>query len=153
MSSSEVQPEALAEQRFLNEAMWFTMGMCCRQLWSTMWKEKVLGGSCETFSRQSFPFLSLPLGTSASRCLLWDALPTVKAWESLPSKVDSLKVSLTALFLSVYRGTVYSKKNHEITWWSLIEVLKFHEKHLCNRDNNVLCQEICLCVCMWFVFL
>ena len=144
---------------FWNEATWFTGCGCSASSCGALcekrrcWDDPMGPFLCSPSpSPLSSPKMCAYPGSSACRCLLWNALPRVKAWRTSTKQNDTLKVLLTALFLSAYRETMYSKKNLVIIWWSLIEVLKFHGKHLCNKDNNVLCQETCLCelVCVLY---
>lgn len=104
-------------------------------------KKMVLRWSPETFSVQSLPFPSLlPQSVCIPRKLSLDvSFPTVKAWRTSAKHNRYFKG-----FVELHREAIDSKENHTIIWWSLIGVLKFHGKHLCNKDNNVSCQEMCL---------
>lgn len=120
--------------------------MFCKQLWSTVWKEKVLGWSGRPFLCGSSPRVCAHPGSSACRCLLWNALPRVKVWTTSTKQNGYFKDFVDSFFSSWCIEKLCSERKIIWLFGSLRKVLIFYGKHLCDKDNSVLCQEMCLCV-------
>lgn len=148
---------------FWNEATWFTGCGCSASSCGTVREKRRCWddlGNLFWAVPPPFPFSSSKMrahpGSSACRCLLWNAFPRVKVWRSSTKQNGYFKYFVHSFFFfpswCIEKLCITKKNpNHMIIWWSLMKVLKLHVKHLCNKDKCSMPRNVLVCVSMWFV--